>query len=497
MDWRKNPEDVGVAITLARSLRGWDKKALADATGLSHSSISRYEMGDTLPSEKAMRRILETVGLPFERLNQILSCVRSCRASMAGPNRHEAVASLADDFLASLADLLRSATASILDGFPGLEESGPWGTVRHPLAEDPQQARALWDSLKGRELSEGMALVEQQGEYRNWALCDLLCTESVKAAGDSANRASEWAGLALRVAELVPGEVTWRWRLQGYAWAHVANARRVGGDLPGAEEAFARAGRLWSAGEPGDPGLLDEAQVLSLEASLRTSQCRLAEADALLERALTADRGALRANLFLKRGRLLEWMGDYEGALTVLSQAASLISEKSELRQWFALRFNIAWNLTHVGRYAEAETRLPEVRTLTVRLANELDALRLRWLEGRVTAGLGRTDEALEAFYQVRAGFADRGIAYDAALVTLELAVLHLDQRRTREVKVLARQMAPIFKAQGVHREALAALKLFCEAAEKEAATVELARQIVDFLYRAQHNPQLRFDADQ
>jgi hypothetical protein len=77
----------------------------------------------------------------------------------------------------------------------------------------------------------------------------------------------------------------------------------------------------------------------------------------------------------------------------------------------------------------------------------------------------------------------------------LELAVVHLQQKRTREVKALARQMAPIFKAQGVHQGALAALKLFCEAVETEAVTVEMARQFVEYLYRAQHQPELRFEA--
>jgi hypothetical protein len=45
-----------------------------------------------------------------------------------------------------------------------------------------------------------------------------------------------------------------------------------------------------------------------------------------------------------------------------------------------------------------------------------------------------------------------------------------------------------------VHREALAALKLFCEAVEEETATAELARRIVGYLYRAQHQPELRFE---
>jgi len=79
-------------------------------------------------------------------------------------------------------------------------------------------------------------------------------------------------------------------------------------------------------------------------------------------------------------------------------------------------------------------------------------------------------------------------------LVSLELAVLYLEDGRTTEVQLLARQMAPIFQAQGVHGEALAALKLFREAAEHEAVTVEFARRLVAYLHRAQHNPQLRFE---
>lgn len=85
-------------------------------------------------------------------------------------------------------------------------------------------------------------------------------------------------------------------------------------------------------------------------------------------------------------------------------------------------------------------------------------------------------------------------IAYDFALVSLEVAVLHLEQGRTRLVQGLAREMLWIFETQKVHAEALAALTLFCHAAEEEAAGAEWTRSLIKYLYRAQHNPHLRFE---
>ena len=103
----------------------------------------------------------------------------------------------------------------------------------------------------------------------------------------------------------------------------------------------------------------------------------------------------------------------------------------------------------------------------------------MEWLAARVTAGLGQREEAILRLSRVRQEFTVRGISYNAALASLDLAVLYLEEGRTREVKDLAREMAEIFKAQGIAREALAALTLFVEAAQKEKATVELVRRVI------------------
>jgi hypothetical protein len=115
-------------------------------------------------------------------------------------------------------------------------------------------------------------------------------------------------------------------------------------------------------------------------------------------------------------------------------------------------------------------------------------------VKARLAAGLGKREEAIAALEEVREAFNSREIPYDAALATLELPTLYLEDGRTGEVQILALELKWIFTAEGIEREALAALRLFYEAAEQEALTVELARRMVSFLYRAQHDPELRFE---
>jgi len=150
-------------------------------------------------------------------------------------------------------------------------------------------------------------------------------------------------------------------------------------------------------------------------------------------------------------------------------------------------------DLCDLGRVAEAASKLLDLRVLAERLGEELDLVRVRWLEGKIEAGLDRTAEARKAFEQVSREFRTRELAYDYALASLELAVLLLEKGNTVGVRSIAQEMLWIFKAQGVHREALAALRLFYEAATRNEATTKLTRKIVQYLYRAQHDPELRF----
>lgn len=53
--------------------------------------------------------------------------------------------------------------------------------------------------------------------------------------------------------------------------------------------------------------------------------------------------------------------------------------------------------------------------------------------------------------------------------------------------------MVEVFRAQRVHREALAAVIVFQKAADRERATVDLVRRLADYLRKAKHDEGTRF----
>ena len=132
-----------------------------------------------------------------------------------------------------------------------------WGRFQE-IAADPDDPAIPGDPRRW--------VIEYGKEFQSWAFCELLCAESAKAAGDPL-AAREFAELAVYAAEQPTPEA--RPHLQGYAWGFVAHARQRLGDLPGAEEAFARARELWARGETSPLEPLDEGRWLHLGAALR------------------------------------------------------------------------------------------------------------------------------------------------------------------------------------------------------------------------------------
>jgi tetratricopeptide (TPR) repeat protein len=354
------------------------------------------------------------------------------------------------------------------------------------------QAREQWSLLEPLSEGQRLAVARVAPEFQTWALVERVCEESIVQASRNVERSASLARIAQEIAERVQAPEGWRNCIQGFAAAHVANALRVQGELKGAETTFGQAKDLWESGL--DPtGVLDPGRLFNLEGALRRDQRRFVEALALLDQAAAVGRSPELA--LIQKGFTLEVMGEFGPAIETLLLAEPLIERRSNGRQLYKLRFNLAVNFCQLGHYSEASKLVQQVRDLVTERGDEVELIRITWLEGRIAAGMGQREDALRLLGQARRGFAARRMRYDEALAILEEAVLLLDEGRANEVRALAMSLTEAFGSNGVHREALAALRLFQEAAEREEATAELARRVLGYLFRARYDQGLRFTA--
>ena len=489
---RKRRGEIAILVGVLRVLSGSTQTKMAKTAGIHPSTLSRYEEGHAVPPRETLERLAAAARVPMWEVDGVLLPVIGLALSVAdslagraarGPDPRRDIAAI-DKGIAAVACL---AVADFLAMGTGSEDTG---------TESPERWRGELASLATAEaVSSNGAIGERRQREAFERFCARLCAESERAAANDAQRALALARLALSVADLVPGQPAWCQGMAGFARGFIANAQRVGGDLTAADASFDAASRQWQAGADvgEDSGALPKWRLLDLEASLRREQRRFQAALELLDEALVAAPTESKGRVLLKRAVTLEQAGRIEDAVATLREAAPLVENGAEPRERWVLRFNLLVNLCHLGSHAQAEAELPVLQTLTRELGNDLDLVRVAWLSGRIAAGRGRKEEARAAFEKVVGDFSRLGNAYDTALVSLDLALLHLEAGRAAEVRELAARMVWIFGAQRVHREALAALALFCKAAESETATVELVRRVLDYLERARRDPELRF----
>ncbi len=373
--------------------------------------------------------------------------------------------------------------------------TAPLGETAPHVFELPfcrRQAKGLFEELRRLDPRSRLAVVRLTRWFQTWALVELCCEVSTQRASRNVREAAAWARLALAVAWRVPGPPGWRNAVRGYALAHWANVLRVRGEHQAAESCLERAWRHWKAGS--DPaGALDPGRLLELEGSLRRDQRRFPEAFALFEKAIPLSRCPER--VLVKKGFACEAMGDYRQAVATLLEAGPGVERRGDPRLLYMQRFNLAVTYTHLGRFAEAAELGRQVREAVTEEKDAIEAGRVFWLEGRILAGLGDREAARSLLMEARGTFESEGLAYDVALCLLEEAALLLADCRTREVKALSLDLAAVFQSRGVHREALAALRLFQEAVETDAATAGLARRVLDYLFLARHDQDLRFES--
>lgn len=372
-----------------------------------------------------------------------------------------------------------------------LDAKVPW------LREQQWKAKQDFRTLLAFKPDERLQKVERsRARFRGAELAKLLMAESDRHIHTDPEQAYHWADVS-RLVLIHSPQLVGDFDLLALSIALMANARRAKGALREAEKHFDHVRFLIRSQGVLDLGTV--ARIDELEGSLRKDQRLFDDAQALLARAellyqLTGETtGGIRALLVLASAYNLQ--GKPEEAIQATRDALRQMPRGVDRRLYLTGRYNLARYLTEAGQYQDATDLLARDEDLYREFPEPWTQLRLLWLRGKIAVGLGDLAAAEESFLQARQGFIEQGIGYDAAMVAVEdLALLYLRQGRTADVKRLAEEMLPIFQAQDVHREALAALVLFQEAARREELTAKQIHDLVKYLQDARHDPTLRFE---
>jgi tetratricopeptide (TPR) repeat protein len=382
----------------------------------------------------------------------------------------------------------RAVAGDILDMYVAGEIGLDLCSIDIALARSRREAPKLLEQLWKYPAKRRRALLEDTPRFKSWGLCELLCAESERVASENPDEAvvlaEHAAAISAALSDWEPVEPAWHDELRGYALAALGNARRVKGDLAGAREAFGSSQNVWEPAydDVGD-ALGYEARILAFEASLCRAERRLPEALRLLTEALAADPSpALRLKILVNQAKTFEELERLPEALQILD-GLQAETEAADDRLRLCIAQNRLDYLSKAGRFHEAEDALPEVERLSGLLAaGAVDLLRLRWTKARVNLGLGRSEEALRLLQGVAEDFAERGLMYDTALCSLELAAFHASLGRIEDVLRTTGQALLLFSAVRVHREGLMALQVLAQAARERTLTEELLSQAMSIL---------------
>lgn len=357
-----------------------------------------------------------------------------------------------------------------------------------------QAKRDLRDLLKLPREERISRVRRARSRFRGTHLAHLILDDVHKQLGRNPGEARHLAELAhavLQQSSFDPEVLS----LLALTAATMANASRALGERRRAEEHFRHARYLVKEHEITEAPILG--RIDDLEGSLRKDQRQLAEAEALFTRALMfyqlADSQLDVICVLLNLGATYNLQGRIAEAIEVTRRALEGLSPERELRLYLGGRYNLALFLVESGEPSQASEVLDADADLYKRYPEPWLQLRLTGLRGKIAQARGDFAAAEAAFIQMREGFLQEGLGYDAAVVSMDLALLYLRQGRTAELKTLAREMLPIFRSQDVHREAVAALVLFQEAVREEQVTDAFVREIAAYLDAARTDPTLRF----
>jgi tetratricopeptide (TPR) repeat protein len=272
--------------------------------------------------------------------------------------------------------------------------------------------------------------------------------------------------------------------LKAAAWAALGNAKRIAEDFEGARKAFNEAWRNLESGT-GDP--MEEARLMSLEASYMKDVGEFELAESSLEEALHLYQKAQNAHeqgrVFLQMGEIIGHLHPERG-LAHIQKALALVEVEREPLLAICAQHALAWFLNDSGRPEAALSVLERSRPLYSQFRDDLIQLRMHWLEGRISFRLKEYDEAESIFGQLWDELRARNLNQEVVLVTIDLARVLAAKGEAARAAQLAAECYSIMKNWGLNKDALAAWLVFQDALSQERGIAEIFERVGEYYRR-------------
>lgn len=326
-------------------------------------------------------------------------------------------------------------------------------------------------TLAGLAEGEQIRRVSAGGRFADPELVHCLIERSHGARYRSPRKTLHLARLAYLAAEACSPEASGGAAgladLRARAWGQYGNALRISGRPREAEEAFTSAQRHYEKGT-GDPLL--RAWLIGAMASLAMFQNRFSEAIARCAEGSTICQ-ALKENhllatiLVLKASATL-YSGAAEEAVDILNQAITLMAPDEDPHLILAAHHNLARCYIDLDRPEEALALHHAARDLYQECQDPLILLRATWQEGILLREVGHLHNSEAALLRARQGFTEQGLAYEVALVSLDLAEVYSKLDDVGQLRRVIAEALPIFQSLRIGREVLASLLQLQQATE-------------------------------
>lgn len=265
--------------------------------------------------------------------------------------------------------------------------------------------------------------------------------------------------------------------LQAHAWSNLGNSLRLCGDYVAADDAFKRAA---SAEEKGSRYPLLRSDCMRMLAMLRRDQQRIPEALELATQAVSLAEGAGDLHRGAKHRAMLAMvhfrLGDTKEAILCNAIAARHLDVALEPDMAFALAHNTTLYLAADGRDGLALAFANAGEPFYAEMAEPLIRLRHRWLLGRLNANCGVLDEAALHLMAAREGFAERNLRYDAALATVDLALVWLRGGLASQAEAEAEALDRFLQMPDIPAEAILLFEEFQREARRWNRQAELEK---------------------